>query len=302
MIAANPGLWSKIAAAFLLLFLLSAADIQRTREINPQEQDIIDAAAEESGEETPEKKLFRVVIDAGHGGEETGAGVKGVYEKNINLSVAEILARKINDSHERIEAYLTRESDISVSPDDRAGFANNKKAILYLSVHCDNVPAADVSGYKIYYPRGDQQQEQEQDISMKEWEKAHLYFINESKKAAIYIMQYMQTVISSGETEGGSSVLPIPLRGEQAVRSSVLKGMEMPAVLIELGNINNPIDVSYLKDRGTQDIIARHIAEGVFNYIHDGFLQYEDYAEEADEYSGADEASPGEDGGGALYE
>ena len=80
---------------------------------------------------------FTVVIDAGHGGHDTGAvGLKmKVQEKNLNLSVAKQLASKIRENYPDVKVVLTRETDVFLPLQERADIANKNHADLFISIH-----------------------------------------------------------------------------------------------------------------------------------------------------------------------
>jgi N-acetylmuramoyl-L-alanine amidase len=101
-------------------------------------------------------KLKKVIIDAGHGGHDVGAGGKYSREKDISLGVALKLAKMIESQMPDIDVVLTRSSDIYQSPPTKANIANFNKGDLFISIHCNSAPAikhTSLSGYKteVYY-------------------------------------------------------------------------------------------------------------------------------------------------------
>ncbi|MCI0655608.1 MAG: N-acetylmuramoyl-L-alanine amidase, partial [Acidobacteria bacterium] len=92
-----------------------------------------------------------IVVDAGHGGVETGAkGPSGLQEKDVTLDVAKRLqtglARRLG-----VRVILTRETDKHVSLDDRTALANHERADLFLSIHVNASPATKASGAETYF-------------------------------------------------------------------------------------------------------------------------------------------------------
>ena len=88
----------------------------------------------------PAPGVHTIVIDAGHGGDETGAhGGKGTLEKTVTLVVARRL-KTVLESRLGARVLLTRDDDRSVDLDQRAALANNNKADLFLSLHANAVP------------------------------------------------------------------------------------------------------------------------------------------------------------------
>src|SRR3954447_20335715 len=101
-------------------------------------------------------RLKKIIIDAGHGGHDTGAGGRYSKEKDISLQVAVKLAKLLQDQMSDVDVVLTRTSDIYQSPPTKASIANNNKGDLFISIHCNSAAAirhSAISGYKkeVYY-------------------------------------------------------------------------------------------------------------------------------------------------------
>lgn len=208
-----------------------------------------------------------VVIDAGHGGGEWGVSARGVQEKNINFELAKKIKEKIEKAGQNITVLLTRTGDDFVKIEDRAGFANSAKASLYISVHCDFVPSASTEGYKVYFNDGRQPAAGDGQGLLK-WGEVQLNHVQNSRKLAAYINQYIKAALIPESGNGDENdIVPVPSRGEAAVKSAALTGIDMPAVLLEAGNLNNGNDFMNLKDARILNQLAYHIKEGVVNYL-----------------------------------
>ncbi|MCW3079214.1 MAG: N-acetylmuramoyl-L-alanine amidase [Segetibacter sp.] len=101
-------------------------------------------------------KLKKIIIDAGHGGHDVGAGGKYSREKDIALGVALKLGKLIESEMPEIDVVLTRTSDIYQSPPTKANIANFNKGDLFISIHCNSagpIKHTALSGYKteVYY-------------------------------------------------------------------------------------------------------------------------------------------------------
>jgi N-acetylmuramoyl-L-alanine amidase len=101
-------------------------------------------------------RLKKIIIDAGHGGHDGGAGGRYSKEKDISLQVAIKLAKLLQDEMSDVDVVLTRTSDIYQSPPTKASIANNNKGDLFISIHCNSAAAikhSEISGYKkeVYY-------------------------------------------------------------------------------------------------------------------------------------------------------
>src|SRR5919204_3265893 len=94
-------------------------------------------------------KVRRVVIDAGHGGHDTGAlGRKGTREKDVTLAIARRVADLLADRD--LEVILTRDEDSFVSLEDRARIANEAKGDLFISIHCNAAADRRIRGVETF--------------------------------------------------------------------------------------------------------------------------------------------------------
>ncbi|MEI7541750.1 MAG: N-acetylmuramoyl-L-alanine amidase [bacterium] len=214
-----------------------------------------------------------VVIDPAHGGNDLGVNSHGLLEKDINLKVAKILKDKLETQGSGITVFLTRENDSFSTPVDRAGFANNKKGQLYISIHSDYSANPNTEGYEVYYSVGTDVASNKDKTDIIDWTKVQLYHINESIRLATDIGQYMQAQLIQETGETGNTVrdslVLSKYRKEKSAALISLEGVDMPAVVIELGNINNASDDSYLKDDKSINTMAYHIKEAVCYFLKD---------------------------------
>jgi N-acetylmuramoyl-L-alanine amidase len=208
-----------------------------------------------------------VVIDAGHGGGEWGASSRGVLEKNITLELAKKIKQKLEASEKSIAVVLTRENDDFLKLEDRAGIANNNKGCLYISLHCDYVPSASVEGFKVYFMDAAGQGTPDGQGMIK-WNEVQYRHAAAGAKLASYMVQYLRAaLIAEGGAGDDNDIVPVPSRGEAAIRSAALCSLDMPAVLLETGNLNNGNDFMNLKDGRILNRMAYHIKEGIMNYL-----------------------------------
>jgi len=241
-----------------------------------------------------------VVIDPAHGGGDWGATIRGVHEKHITLELALLVRDKINAAEKDITAMVTREEDAFMKAEQRAGFANTNKGDAFISIHCDYLEASGVNGYRIYYQAGKPLEKPgEEEIELIRWKDTQRYHIDESMRFASYISQYMQAALipeeSSVTGNDENDLVPLLTRREKAVYSYILCGVNMPAIQMEVGNMNNKNDFDYLRDKETINRIAYHIKEGVIQYFQDKFFE-ENGGETAEGEEG--EAEETEEGGG----
>lgn len=171
-----------------------------------------------------------VCIDAGHGGKDPGAESGGVQEKDIALTVALKVGARLKDC----EVIYTRTEDVYVGLSERALIANQAKADLFVSIHCNSVDDESAHGMEVY---------------------VHASRSAASKRAASAI--YDRLLPASG----------LRGRGVKADNFAVLRETKMPAVLIELGFISNSGDRAKLTDSAWQDDAAKAIADGIIEAL-----------------------------------
>ncbi len=186
-----------------------------------------------------------VVIDAGHGGKDSGTVIAGDghYEKRINLEVL-LEVKKILDRQKDIKVYYTRTSDKKLSLTNRVKLANALKADFFLSIHCNSAENKYVSGFEVLY---NELQDEEHGMSSKQFAKICL--------------------------EEGLRVLPRFNRGLIPRSSDVLivREANMPVALLELGYLSNKDDLALVDDEGNKQLIA----EGICNAIYRAFDERE---------------------------
>ncbi len=239
-------------------------DVKKTRE----KEEIVAAI------KSARKKIKTIVIDPGHGGKDPGAiGPKGVKEKNIVLEIARQLARYLTNNL-NCRVIMTRTSDIFIPLAQRTEIANQKKADLFISIHANASLRKSTRGFEIYFLSERATDDEAQAVANIEnsvlgleegYEKSSdLYkilrdmrineYVNESSEACSFISK-------SVSKKGG-----LINRGVKQAGFHVLRGAQMPAVLIETAFISNPAEERELRKRGFQYMMAKIIYEGIKDY------------------------------------
>jgi N-acetylmuramoyl-L-alanine amidase len=209
-----------------------------------------------------------VIIDPAHGGGDYGSTGGGIREKDITLKAARLLKQKLESASADIQVFLTRGSDTAVTPEDRAGFANSRNGAVYISLHCDYVPSASSEGYMVFYYSGDRLS----GVSPQgiEWQKVQLLHLVDSTALAALVDQYMKSPLIAAPgsaVQDANDTLPLASRGVRQSALLCLEGVNMPAVAVEMGNLNNTADAGYLKDDGMLGRICYHLEEAIVNFI-----------------------------------
>jgi len=220
--------------------------------------------------------IGRIVLDAGHGGKDPGAiGQFGLREKDITLDLVNRLKRHLKDSG--IDVALTREDDRFISLWRRADIANKRKADFFISIHANAFRSRRVSGFEVYYLS---EAVDDNARAVAAAENASLKYENSSfanKKpstaleATLRDIEYSENRVESIElakyiTETACRKLGLKNRGVKGARFYVLKGAEMPSVLIEVGFISNKSEAKRLKKAQYREMLAKAIASGIVGY------------------------------------
>ena len=220
-------------------------------------------------------KVHRVVIDAGHGGHDTGAvGPTGVKEKEVTLAVAKKLAEKLKA--QGLEVFMTRTTDRFVSLENRAAFANEQHADLFISVHCNAATQRNLHGVETY----------SLNVSSDRYAVRLAARENASSERSIGDLQFMLADLATRANTADSRELASRVQhsvvdglrtrygkvrdlGTKEALFYVLLGTRMPAVLVEGSFISNPDEETRLKDGAFQDQLADSIASGVEHFVGD---------------------------------
>ena len=224
---------------------------------------------------------FVLVIDAGHGGHDTGAIGAVAKEKNINLSVALAFGRYVERNCPDVKVIYTRKTDVFIPLNERAAIANRNKADLFISVHTNALPAGKIArGFETYtlgmHRAADNLEVAKRENSVILYEKDYRqrYAGFDPNSAESYIMfELMQDNNMAKSVELAKMIQTEACassgRANKGVYQAgflVLRATSMPSCLIELGFISTPDEERYLVSEEGQDKLAR----GIFN----AFVKY----------------------------
>ncbi|MFH1833825.1 MAG: N-acetylmuramoyl-L-alanine amidase, partial [bacterium] len=179
-----------------------------------------------------------ICIDPGHGAKDSGAiGTTGTKEKDLNLSIALLLAQNLRDAGLRV--IMTREDDTLPTLQQRADIANTALANLFVSVHNNAAGNPDAKGTETFYPGTPDS------------------YPLEAKLLAEAIQRHLLAAIGSVD------------RGARThwVKLVVLAETEMTAALAEVGFVTNAAEEAKLKTPAYQQAAAQGIAKGILEYL-----------------------------------
>lgn len=235
-------------------------------------------------------RVRTVVIDPGHGGHDAGciSRDKKTYEKTIALDIADRLAGKIRKAHPDVKALMTRSDDRYIPLDERAGFANNHDADLFISVHINAQDGGtSAHGYSIHclgqssrkgndlFSKNLELCKRENSVILLEDDYTTKYQGFDPNDPQSYILFNLiqnsnleRSLIFAGEVDAA-------MREESSITYSrgvsqdpflVLWRTTMPAVLVECGFMSNPSDLATLRTPEGRDAIAQAVADAFTNY------------------------------------
>ena len=222
--------------------------------------------------------IKKVIIDAGHGGEDPGAiGRTGLREKEVNLDIAKRLAQILRQ--EGVEVVMTRSSDRFVSLQARVSMSNNSKADLFISIHSNANRTRSMNGFEVYYvapsindPKRAQSSARSVPIEIEHFEMTGNSL---SLKAVVWDMihtsdqaesvRLARSICKSMDDNSDSRII-----GIKGARYAVLKGTRMPAVLVETGFVSNREEEKLLKNSYYRQKVAENIAKGILDFAQVG--------------------------------
>lgn len=246
-------------------------------------------------------KMKTIVIDAGHGGVKSGAAGSFSLEKNVALKVALKLGEKLNEELPAIKIIQTRKTDVDVDWYRRAEIANEAKADLFISIHCNSMPDKKVlNGYKTIkgkkvaqykyvkntstsgtetfvgaYRRINEMdaglRENEDIIKDKDFKKKGAYDPTDPEELimlSLYRSLYrtkslsLAQMVQKNYTELNKRVN----RGVKEQGLLILQRAAMPSILTEIGFISNPTEEAYINSEVGQNEIVDAIVKAIKQY------------------------------------
>ena len=218
-------------------------------------------------------KIGRIVIDAGHGGHDTGTvGPNGLQEKDLVLDVALRLGKLLSTRMGAAVTY-TREDDTFVPLETRTAIANQSEADLFISIHANSSNDPAVRGVETYYLNFTSSRDalevaaRENAVSEKSIHElqdlvkkiALKEKIEESREFASDV----QKAVWSGQAYKNPAMRD---RGVRQAPFIVLIGANMPSVLAEISFLSNPVDERRLESREYRQKIAEALYRGIARY------------------------------------
>lgn len=196
-----------------------------------------------------------VTIDPAHGGSDTGVKLsESSYEKEVTLAISLLLKKEVG-KFGNIQVRLTRDSDSNVSIAGRKRIAASSQSELFISIHVNAGFGKASNGYEVYFPGFVSVVAEKSDSREILRDMAKNKLLNDSVKLAQSIQKNME------------DVFPRKSRGLRAAPMTILDGLTMPAVAVEIAFATNPDDRKKIVDEKVQGAIARALAQSINGYF-----------------------------------
>jgi N-acetylmuramoyl-L-alanine amidase len=220
-------------------------------------------------------KIGRIVIDAGHGGHDTGTiGPTGLMEKDLCLDVALRLGKIIEQRLPGADVVYTRSDDSFIPLEERTRIANEAKADLFISIHANSSRDRAARGIETYYLNLKGSTEA-MEVAARE---------NASSQGGVHDLQDLVMKIARTEKIDESRELaedvqdslsrriqktsrPVKNRGVRKAPFVVLIGADMPSILTEISFLSNAADEQLLKKPEQRQKVAEGLYQGVASYL-----------------------------------
>jgi N-acetylmuramoyl-L-alanine amidase len=196
-----------------------------------------------------------VVLDAGHGGEDTGArSASGMLEKDLVLRVARTLGERLRQHGLRV--VLTRNSDKFVPLEERTSIANDARGDLFVSIHANATEDPAIRGTETYFLALEASDEGARRVAARENEAfgkaaGGIAAVQDPFIALIGDMiateHLQESSLLARAIQGELASTPLRSRGVKQALFVVLNGVQMPAALVEIGFVTSPSDEATLR-------------------------------------------------------
>lgn len=230
---------------------------------------------------------FKVVLDAGHGGKDSGKNAHGFLEKNIALEITKKVGEIIN-REKGITVIYTRKTDVFVELTERANIANKNNADLFVSIHCNSAgknfgpygTETFVMGMSRTNLNFDVAKSENSVIFLESDYKEKYNGFDPNKPESLIGLKILQEEYLSQSIELASRIesnfsekLGRKSRGVKQQPLWVLDASYMPSVLIETGFVTNVEEGKYLNSEKGQNEIAEAIANAILDYKREFFQE-----------------------------
>jgi N-acetylmuramoyl-L-alanine amidase len=238
------------------------------------------------------KKTTKIVIDAGHGGKDSGAVGKNTYEKDLTLKMALKVGEMIQKKYPDVEVLQTRTTDVFIPLFRRIQYANEQNADLFISIHCNYISNPKTRGTETFV-MGLHRAADNLEVAKREnasilleqnYQSNYEGFDPNSPEGHIMMSMYQNAYLdksiefAANVEEQFSSLLLSKSRGVKQAGFAVLRRASMPAVLVEAGFLSNEIEEAFLNSTDGQSAVSESIVRAFDKFYANNIGQKQNYA------------------------
>lgn len=231
------------------------------------------------------KRPVKIVLDAGHGGHDSGAVGKNSKEKDIALSIVLKTAGQLREKYPDVEVLLTRSEDVFIPLFRRIQYANEQNADLFISLHCNFIKNPKTRGTETFV-MGLHRAEENLEVAKREnasilleqnYEQNYEGFDPNSAEGHIMLSMHQNAYLDksiefAANVEAQFSSLHLSKsRGVKQAGFAVLRRSSMPAVLVEAGFLSNEIEEAFLLSAEGQQVIAESLIRAFHTFYNVNF-------------------------------
>lgn len=249
------------------------------------------------------KKVRKVVIDAGHGGHDSGCAGKNSLEKNLTLQMALRLGNFIQQAYPDVVVLQTRTTDVFIPLFRRIQFANEEDADLFISIHCNYISNKQTKGTETFV-MGLHRAADNLEVAKREnasillehnYQQNYDGYDPNSPEGHIILSMYQNAYLdksiefAAGIENAFSRRSFTKSRGVKQAGFAVLRRSSMPAVLVEAGFLSNEDEEAYLISEEGQNAVAASILKS-FDSFYSKYMKYPDLSASDKQYAGTNNA------------
>lgn len=211
-----------------------------------------------------QKKKYTIVVDAGHGGNDSGATGNGLREKDFALDIARRLSNNLKQDYNVI---MTRSDDTFIPLGTRAQIGNNANADLFVSIHLNAASSSSANGAEVFYFSKKESSYAAEvakfensvdkgyaDVPLSDFIINDIFYRVNQQKSAALATDILDNIVNK---------FGLRKRGVFGANFAVLRGSNSPSILVEIGFITNSGDMSTYVTESSKNELANQIAEGV---------------------------------------
>lgn len=255
---------SKIVVIFVLILpCLVAANSQSVADAQSQSQS-------QSPSQSQPPRQWPIIIDPGHGGQDKGAQFAGQNESDLVLKIALMLKEKLQNTS--VQSFLTRGSDQTVDLSERLMLAEKNKAELFVSLHANSNRFTSVKGAEFYFREQrlnptPTNNSKNQNLGAKN---TGLSIVEMSQATLNNILSDLTSTTQTLQSLKFSKTLKSNWQGSQSTIKTapfyVLSNAKIPSILIEVGYMSSPEELTLLMSDNYKEQIVESIKNSILSY------------------------------------